>query len=442
VRLYRALRIERKELVALVGGGGKTSALFRLGEELAAQGWRVVTTTSTHIGADQVSLAPHVITQPAGKLTGQLLTHRHTLLVGEIDHSINKASGLRPDVIDRLIPVLGLDAVINEADGARTLPFKAPADHEPVISPGTTLVVPVVGLDVIGQPLDAAHVHRPERIVALSGAEIGRPVTPELVAMVMMHPEGGLKGVPDRARVVALINKVDRGARIELATGLADRLLQSPRITAVAITALQEPDPVLRVKSRVAAIVLAAGASRRFGELKQLASWGDQGTLLTHAVDVALASPAHPVIVVLGREAAACRQALGERPVTIVVNPDWEKGQSTSMQVGLNALPENVDAALFHLVDQPGVTPQVLEALIARHALNLAPVIWPTYEGQRGNPVLFDRVAFPLLRRVTGDVGGKPVLMTYSQTGEADSVRVQEPGILLDIDHPQDLDKV
>jgi len=453
--LFRALRIQRKEVVALVGGGGKTSIMFRLGNELAAQGWRVVTTTSTRIGADQIALASHAILLPAQettqstnlltpevkttlKLADRLFARSPTLLVGAIDPDTNKARGLRPEVIDQVAAAAGVDALIAEADGARTLPFKAPAEHEPVIPASTTLVVPLVGIDAIGQPLDEAHVHRPERVAALTGSELGRPVTPEMVAAVLTHPQGGLKGVPGQARVVGLINKVHTQAEAEMAERLAGLLLKTLRIEAVVIGAVQQADPVRRVRGRVAALVLAAGESRRFGRLKQLQPWGE-GTLLTHAVDVALASGANPVLVVLGCQADACRAALGTRPIKIVMNPHWAEGQSTSVRAGLAALPENVGAALFHLADQPGVTPAVMRALIERHAATLAPVVWPEYQGRRGNPVLFDRVAFPELQGLTGDVGGKPVLMAYARAGVAERVMVDEAGVVLDIDSPWDL---
>jgi molybdenum cofactor cytidylyltransferase len=448
LKLSQALRIQRGDVVALVGGGGKTSVMFRLGDELAAQGWRVVTTTSTHIGADQVGMAPHIILQPTNELTVSSLADSPTLLVSEIDPRTNKAAGLRPEIIDHILPELGAEAVINEADGARRLPFKAPADHEPVIPSSTTLVVPMVGFDIVGQPLDGAHVHRPERAVALSGAKLGQPVTPEMIAAVLTHPQGGLKGVPPHARVVALINKVDTEAEVEAADRLADLLLDAPRVEGVAMGAVQEADPVRRVKSRVAVVVLAAGESQRFGRLKQLEPWGD-GTLLTHAMEVALASQAQQVIVVLGCRAEACRAALSDastssarqmqRVLSIIVNPDWAEGQSTSVRAGLAALGENVGGAIFHLADQPGVTAEVIDALIERHANTLAPAVWPEYQGRRGNPVLFDRIAFPELKKLSGDVGGKPVLLAYARAGSAERVVVEEPGVLLDIDLPQDL---
>jgi len=449
LKLSQALRIKRTDVVALVGGGGKTSAMFRLGDELAARGWRVIMTTSTHIGAAQVSYSPHVITlfhqQPIhtkNSILSQAVDRSPTLLIGPINPQTNKAEGLAPDVIDILAAVPDIDAVIIEADGARTLPFKAPADHEPVIPGSTTLVVPVVGIDVVGKPLDDAHVHRPGRVAALTGAVQGRPITLEHIAQVLTHAQGGLKGVPARARVVPLVNKVETAVQGEQARTLAGLLLQTLQIEAVAIGAVQNLDPVHTVQSRVAAIVLAAGESRRFGRLKQLLPWGDDGTLISHAVDIALASRARPVVVVLGCQADACRRAIEGRPVQVVVNPDWVEGQSSSVRAGLAVLPENISATLFHLADQPQVTSTVMDAMIERHANTLAPVVWPTYQGQRGNPVLFDRVTFSELERLTGDTGGKPILMAYERANQAQRVAVDEPGVLLDIDAPEDIERV
>jgi molybdenum cofactor cytidylyltransferase len=430
------LRVRRGDVIALVGGGGKTSAMLRLGDELAGQGWRVVSTTSTHLSADQVTLAPHAIVQGANLPP---LEYPHTLLVGPINHQMNKATGLDPALIERLPGLLGADALINEADGARTLPFKAPAVHEPVITPGTTLVVPVVGVNVIGRPLDERHVHRLERVLALTGAERGQTVTPELVAAVLAHPQGGLKGAPPQARVAVLVNKVRTDQELEAASHLADLLLETPRIEAVLIGAVREAEPVRLVRARAAVVVLAAGESRRFGSFKQLLPWGAGGTLLSHAADVALASRARPALVVLGCRVEDCRAALGQRPLTVVVNPNWAEGQSTSVRAGLNALPDNVSAVIFHLADLPGVTPEVLDALLERHAATLAPVVWPEYQGQRGNPVLLDRVTFAALQNLTGDVGARPVIMAYARAGQVERVAVNEPGVLQDIDSPQDL---
>ncbi len=190
---------------------------------------------------------------------------------------------------------------------------------------------------------------------------------------------------------------------------------------------------------RVAAVVLAAGGAIRYGALKQLLPWGS-GTLLTHVVDTALASSARPVVVVLGAQAEVCRAAMGERPVQVVVNPMWAQGQSTSVQVALAALPPETDAALFLLADQPSVQLSTLEALIARYCATRAPLVWPEFRGRRGNPVLFDRRLFPELMAQHGDVGGRAVLQVHA--AEAQRVAVDDPGILTDIDTPDDYARV
>ncbi len=444
--LNRALRIQPKEVIAFVGGGGKTSAMFRLADELVAQGQRVVTTTTTRIFAAQIALAPQHIIQRQGQSTHQLITsltrqlasHPHTLVIGEPDYEIGKAFGVKPDLVAAMASIPEVDIILNEADGSRMRPFKAPADHEPVVPDCTTLLVPVVGVEALGRPLTDRYVHRAGRVAELAGDKVGAVVTPELVAAVLTHPQGGLKGLPPGARAVPFINKVESPQQLVAARELAGRLLAHRRVDAVAIGAVQRGDPVTEVRGRVAAIVLAGGASKRFGTSKQLLPW-DGGSLLSHVADVALASRADSVVVVLGHQAGACQAALGNRPVTVVLNTDWAQGQSTSVRAGLAALPPNVSAALFMLVDQPRIMPTVVNALIERHQVTLAPVVWPEHNGRRGNPVLFDRALFPQLARLTGDTGGRPVLQTYAD--QAERVPVADPGVLFDIDTPDDYQK-
>jgi molybdenum cofactor cytidylyltransferase len=224
---------------------------------------------------------------------------------------------------------------------------------------------------------------------------------------------------------------------LEVAREIAGKLLACERVASVVMGAIQQAaSPVIEVHSRVAAVILAAGGSTRFGSPKQLARWGDK-TFIEQVVDSALASPARPVVVVLGAEVEQCRALLKSRSVEIVVNPAWAEGQSTSMQTGLAALPANVGSALFLLVDLPGVTPALLNWLIQRHRETLAPLVWPEFEGQRGNPVLFDRALFPELKQISGDTGGKPVLLKYQD--QAERVVVGEAGVLHDFDRPEDL---
>ena len=251
--MAEALGVTTGDVVALVGGGGKTTAMFRLAREIVERGEPVLTTSTTHIFADQVALAPASVraTEPTReRVLAALDAHRHVLVIGDTDPTTGRAAGVSLDLFARLRTWCPRVCLLNEADGSRRRPFKAPAPHEPAIPPETTLVVPVVGADVFGAPLDAEHVHRPALVQALGGVAAGTPVTPELVARVLAHPEGGRKNVPAKARVVVLINKVETLADREPARETAARLLREAAIEAVVLAAASADEPVLEVCRR------------------------------------------------------------------------------------------------------------------------------------------------------------------------------------------------
>lgn len=185
-----------------------------------------------------------------------------------------------------------------------------------------------------------------------------------------------------------------------------------------------------------AAIILAAGGSMRFGSPKQLAPWHGK-TFIEQVVDSVLASTARPIIVVLGAEREQCQALLEDKLVEIVMNDHWREGQSTSLQIGLAALPSDVSSALFLLVDLPAITPDIIDAIIERYQQTKAPLVWPEFEGKRGNPVLFDRSLFAELSQISGDTGGKPVLMAHK--AQAERVSVTNPGVIQDFDRPEQL---
>ncbi len=451
MNLHVALRIAPRELVSFTGAGGKTTAMFRLAQELAAAGWHVVTTSTTRIFSTQTRLAPcHLrldqLTYLPFELTAALAIHRHVLITGPTDDIEDKAPGVPIDTVEAISRLPGVDAVLVEADGARMRPLKAPAAHEPVVPASTTLLVPVVGLDVLGQPLTEAHVHRPARVAALTGLAAGETISAEAIAALLGHEQGGLKGCPPGARVVPLLNKLDRlspDQREAVTAQIAQRLLrQTPAISDVLMGAVATPVPVVEAVGRVAGVILAAGAAQRLGRLKQLLPWQDT-TLLNHVIRQALASSSlDPIIVVLGCQAEIIRPTLapfGTR-IRVVTNPAWAEGQSTSVHAAIHALGTHeapVAAAVFLLADQPDVTPALVDALVARHRTTLAPLVVPYYQGQRGNPVLFDRRTFGDLLAVTGDVGGRPLLHTYAN--ELSIVAYEQPAPR-DIDTAADLE--
>lgn len=246
MKLYSALRLAEHDVVAFVGGGGKTTAMFRLAAEIVEGRGRVITTTTTRIFAAQIRLAPvHVQSLPS--LSAALSSAPHVLITGEVDAVEGKAFGVAPEAVREMQAMKGVSAVLVEADGSRMRPFKAPADHEPVIPKETTLVVPVAGIDIIGRPLTAEYVHRPELIALLAPIRLGEIITPEIVAAVIAHPMGGRKDVPTGARVIALINKVESEAQLLSAQNIARLLIGEAEIDGVAIGAVgRGGDPIVQ----------------------------------------------------------------------------------------------------------------------------------------------------------------------------------------------------
>src|SRR5215510_2555487 len=214
--------------------------MFRLARETVDKGGQAITTTTTRIFGAQIALSPvHV---PAAEVTQErvaaaLAAHGQVLVVGETDAASGKAEGISVELFAKLRAWFPSACLVNEADGSRMRPFKAPAGHEPVIPPETTLVVMVVGVDILGKPLGPDHVHRPELVAKLSGVRLGSVITPEVVARVLAHPEGGRKEVPPGARVVALINKVESLRDQAPARETADLLLREPAIHSVVLAA-------------------------------------------------------------------------------------------------------------------------------------------------------------------------------------------------------------
>jgi molybdenum cofactor cytidylyltransferase len=241
------------DVVALVGGGGKTTAMFRLAREVVERGGRALTTTTTRIFAAQIALAPaHIAAADASRenVGAALARSRNVLVIGPREPSTGKAEGVSLELFRTLRTWFPDACLLNEADGSRMRPFKAPAGHEPVIPVETTLVVPVVGADIFGQPLDDDHVHRAKLVAALTGARLGAPITPAIVARTLAHPEGGRKGVPAGARVVVVINKVDGLADRGVAHETASMLFREPAIQAVVLAAVRAEPPVLEVRTR------------------------------------------------------------------------------------------------------------------------------------------------------------------------------------------------
>jgi len=223
-----------------------------------------------------------------------------------------------------------------------------------------------------------------------------------------------------------------------VATGawLANRMEDS--FDRVLIGSLHEPNPdgpIFSVHSRTAGIILAAGGSERLSQPKQLLDWCGKPFIVQIAA-TALTAGLDPVIVVTGAEQTRVEEVLGDLPIQCVYNPNWPLGQSTSMKVGLQALPPRCNRVIIMLSDQPQVTPILIRSLIERHNVQRAPITAPMMRERRGNPVLFDHQTFAALRGATGDRGGRAIFKDY----KLDYITWIDDRALLDVDQKTDVE--
>lgn len=187
-----------------------------------------------------------------------------------------------------------------------------------------------------------------------------------------------------------------------------------------------------------AALVLAAGGSRRFGRPKQLADWG--GRPLLERVVAAVASwPVARVVVVLGAHADQIIEQVDFGAAAVIINPEWDAGLASSLRVGFDLLSRDasLDWAFVALGDQPAIPPDVPRALLAEAAEADRPAIVPVYRYQRGNPVLMGRPLWSRVMNLEGDAGAAGLLAAHP--GWVHEVRVDHAPPA-DIDLPGDLE--
>lgn len=186
---------------------------------------------------------------------------------------------------------------------------------------------------------------------------------------------------------------------------------------------------------RVAAVILAAGESRRYGGLKLLAPLAGR-PLLQHVLDAANASTLDDVLLVVGHAADEILAAVQLGRARAVLNAAYASGQASSLRAGLGAA-SGTDAVVVLLGDQPGVRPELLAALIERQRISGAAAVMSSRQGRRSPPTLLHRDLWPALEALTGDVGAREVL------AGRDDVAVVEVddrlGRLVDVDRPEDL---
>ena len=430
MNLIRVFRTKNADTISFTGAGGKTTAMFQLAHEYQ----QAIVTATTHLGTWQTSFSDHHLAAEKLSDLEEIPFQGVTLITGGIEGDRTKP--VNQDVLNWLrekskrlrIPLL------IESDGSRQKSLKAPASHEPPIPEFADTVIVVAGLSVLGKTLINEYIHRAEIFSELSNLPINQPVTADAITRMLKHPQGGLKNIPPTARRIALLNQADTSELQSIGGGMARNLFD--HFDSIVVGALKQNS--LQTFERTAGIILAAGESTRYGSPKQVLDWKGK-PFVRQVAETALQAGLWPVVIVTGSHAAEVESCLKDLPVKVIHNPNYQQGQSTSIQAGLQTLPQNIGAAVFLLADQPQIPVGVIRALVDSHTQGMQSILAPlVLEDRRANPVLFDRDAFPDLLQLTGDIGGRAIFSKY----KVEYIPWHDDILLLDVDNPEDYQRL
>ena len=457
MQLFEALRYTQNSVMAFVGAGGKTTALFKAARELTTipkpeiPNNTVLVTTTTHLGLWQARLADHVIQVNSESDLRRLemrLPSGVVILTGEeTDSRLTGMSSRLLEEIQCLAEKHQLPLLI-EADGSGSRPLKAPATHEPAIPEFSQYVVVVAGLSGLGKRLTSDWVHRPEIFAKLSGLNPGDEITVAAMVNVLRSREGGLKNIPPLARKVLLLNQADTIAIRAQGRVISEHLKSEYRTTVISSLNKNNVDTegmnipienqgnIHAVVEPIAGIILAAGRSSRFGEPKQLLLWKGH-PIIRHVILAAIKAGLDPIVVVVGSSGQEIEKVISDLPVRIVDNPEWINGVSSSIRVGISSLRRDVGGVVFLQADQPQTSYVLIEKLVQAHQETLNSIIAPLINGDQGNPVLFDEKVFKDLKMLEGDIGGRALFSQFP----VQWLTWQDLNQLFDIDTPDDYKK-
>src|SRR5713101_5885483 len=300
----------------------------------------------------------------------------------------------------------------------------------------------------------------PQAVVAVGGRidHFGMPVDPGNLLLLGHVGEKPVLGLPGCARspkvngfdwvLERLVAGLPIGPTEIMGMGAGGLLAEIPSRPLPRAEASPAPDaapaerkpPQVAAKTgpRIAALLLAAGQSRRMGGPNKLLAEIDGRPMVARVAQRLLSSHARPIVAVLGNQADAVDTALGKLPVERVRNPGFAEGLSTSLKRGLQALSHECDGVIVCLGDMPLVTGRDLDRLIAAfNPLEGRAIIVPTRHGKRGNPVLWARRFFPEMAELAGDVGAKHLIGEHAEL--VAEVEMDSDGVLVDVDTPDAL---
>lgn len=445
-----AINAEKISTIAVVGGGGKTSLIFRLMESFVSIGKKVIVTTTTHMAYE-----PERPFVEDGDIDGvwKDLQRYHYTVAASLDRATEKIGCLSEEKLEELRGLA--DVLLIEADGAKRLPLKVPGEREPVIPEFAEMVIGVVGVDALGETIQKTC-HRPEKVADFLGKGMEEVVTEDDIVKIAVSAEALRKCVDGREYCV-LLNKADIRGKAEAAERIAGKLeeqgvhavwgsLQKQNYNSICncidrteekaevwMNKLQEPqNKGSQAQEKPTFIMLAAGNSRRFGSNKLLYEIGGVPMYLRtlHKLQKAASELGNCEIIVVTQYEEIASKAQ-ESGVRVLINSHPERGISSSMQIGLAAAKESA-ACLFIVSDQPWLTTETIVNLVHKFQSEHKGMACTLLNDKTGNPCIFSRKYYQELQEITGDKGGKQIINRHPE--DVAYLEIEDAKELVDVD--------
>ena len=188
----------------------------------------------------------------------------------------------------------------------------------------------------------------------------------------------------------------------------------------------------------IAAIILAAGESKRMGKPKLILPFGEK-TIVETAISHVRQSKVKEILVVLGSDSEKIEEKIKDLPLKITVNPEYRKGMLSSVHWGFNKLSKDIQAVLIVLGDQPGISAVVIDEVNDAYKRTNKGIVIPVYKKERGHPVLLDIKYRSEVENLDPNIGLRQLVYNHPQ--DTLEVEVENPSILQDIDNPNDYQK-
>ncbi len=431
---------KKNDQIAWVGSGGKTTLMFAIANQFYTN---AILSTTTHLGIEERSLASESLDLGVKSIKTILNRHsvypKNTLIYkgysGPDSLKINAPSLDELKLISRWCSTHSFPLFI-EADGSRRTALKAPADHEPAIPEWVTTVCLVAGLGSVGKEINEKNVFRHHRFNTLTNTNEGDLLNLDQLFNYLIDPSGGLKNIPSGAKKILFLHQADL---ITLSHEIFDFCfrLQGYYDDVILTSFTDQQINIHAHYGKIAGIVLAAGEAKRFGRPKQLAEWKGE-PFINHVIHNAVESKLKPIKVILGAHVESIEPVIKKEPVDILINSDWKTGQSSSVCLGVQSLPQDVEAVVFLLVDQPQVTSQQTTKIIHAFAQNKAKIIGFEYKQSFRHPILFSAELFFEFSDLSGDMGGRKLFKKYPPL----ALKIEDAQLAFDIDTPEDLAKL